>query len=165
VSEGPREAGREQSREHAPESARAALARAGRHARAAAAEAILAARALLDAAALAQGGAPAEASPALAQIALWLERLASGVSPDGASDADLTRALAEALDAEIARWEQRAREDADARAVLRAFLGVRELLWELGVRPPPSRSAGETSAPPRPPRSRGRRVQRVPVQG
>jgi hypothetical protein len=165
VSEGSREAGPERGRDHAPESVQGALARAGRHARSAAAEAILAARALLDAAALLQRGAPAETSPALAQIAVWLERLAAGIAPDGAADADLTRALAEALDAEISRWEERARDDADARAVLRAFLGVRELLWELGVRPAPAGSADEPSAPPRRPRSRGRRVQRVPVQG
>jgi hypothetical protein len=42
--------------------------------------------------------------------------------------------IAEALDAEIARWEERAKHDADARSVLRAFLGLREVLWELGVR-------------------------------
>ena len=147
-------------------SVQGALARAGRHARNAAAEGILAARALLDAVAILQAGTAAEASPGLAQISRWLERVAAGVAPDGAGDADLTRALAEALDAEILRWEQRARDDADARAVLRAFLGVRELLWELGVRPAPG-GRQEQPASPAPPRrgSRGRRVQRVTVQG
>jgi hypothetical protein len=165
VSGGDRENGSQRDAGGAPETVQGALARAGRHARRAAAEAILSARALLDAAALLQGGAPAEASPALGQIALWLERIAAGIAPDGAADADLTRALAEALDAEIARWEERARDDADARAVLRAFLGLRELLWELGVRSAPAGNGGASPAPPRPPRSRGRRVQRVTVQG
>jgi hypothetical protein len=165
VSAGETGAGPERSSSPAADGVQAALARAGRHARSSAAEAILAARALLDAAALLQGGAPAEVSPAFARVALWLERLAAGVAPDGAADAELTRALAEALDAEIERWEERARDDANARAVLRAFLGVRELLWELGVRPAPPGSTGDSSASPRPRRSRGRRVQRVPVQG
>jgi len=71
-----------------------------------------------------------------------------------------------ALDAEIARWEKRAAADGDARAVLRAFLGLRELLWEVGVRPRPEPAA--------PPAARGRkagpdrpqgRVQRVHVEG
>jgi hypothetical protein len=89
--------------------------------------------------------------------------------------APLLSALAEALDAEIARWEARARDDAEARAVLRAFLGVRELLWELGLRRRDSAPAGpeaERRAPtsgaasrsPRPVRRRAR-VQRVPVEG
>ena len=98
----------------------------------------------------------------------------------------LVAALADALDAEIARWQARSTEDPDARAVLRAFLGLRELLWELGVRPratgeaasseprgaagsagPPGagaarpRSAARGAREPRP----GPRVQRIPVEG
>lgn len=42
--------------------------------------------------------------------------------------------LEEALAREITRWEERSKHDPDARAVLRAFLGLRELLWELGLR-------------------------------
>ena len=58
--------------------------------------------------------------------------------------------MLDALDAEIARWETKARQDADARAVLRAFLGVRELLWELGMRPSaPAAEDGQEAAAPR----------------
>ena len=74
--------------------------------------------------------------------------------------------LAEALDLEIERWERRAREDPDARAVLRAFLGVRELLWELGIRPQPKRGAADEAQSPPKRKSKGkrrRRVERVPV--
>ena len=142
----------------------AALSRARRHARNSVSEGILAVRALLDAVALLQG-VPAESNRALEGVAHWLERLAEGIAPDAASDAALTRALAEALDAEIARWERRAQEDGDARAVLRAFLGVRELLWELGVRPTPAREdAKEAPATRRRGGARKRRVQRVPVR-
>jgi hypothetical protein len=140
-----------------------ALARARRHARNAAAEALEAVRALLDAIAILSGGATAESHAALSGAAQWLDELARQLA-GGPGDATITRALADALDAEIARWEERARDDPDARAVLRAFLGVRELLWELGVRPAP-----EPAEPPpsgEPPRRRSRRrVERVPVQG
>lgn len=145
--------------------ARQALAEAARHTRAAAAEAALAIRALLDAAALFSSGAPADANVVLSGAAHWLDALARGVAPEGGGDAALAQALADALDAEIARWEARALEDPDARAVLRAFLGVRELLWELGVRPRtaaaarPARGAPETRA------ARRKRVERVRVQG
>ena len=155
-----------QSPDAPPSDAREALAVAARHARAAAAEAARAARALLDAAALLSAGVPAEGHAGLRGAARWLEALASGVAPEAAADASLVDALSAALDAEIARWEERAAQDPDARAVLRAFLGVRELLWELGVRPaqtsPASRRAqpaAERRAPQR------RRVERVRVQG
>jgi hypothetical protein len=141
----------------------AALARAGRHARNAASESVAALRALLDAIAIVSGGAPAESHAALSGAAEWLETLASQLA-SGPGDAELTRALADALDAEIARWEERARQDPDARAVLRAFLGVRELLWELGVRPKPDPSEARR-APDAPKRRGRRRVERVPVQG
>jgi hypothetical protein len=148
----------------AGDSVAAALSRARRHARNSVSEGILAVRALLDAVSLLQG-VPAESNRALERVAHWLERLAAGIAPDAASDAALTRALAEALDAEIARWEQRAQDDGDARAVLRAFLGLRELLWELGVRPTSAREdAKEAPVVGRRGNSRKRRVQRVPVR-
>jgi len=153
-----------------------ALARARQHARSAASEAISALHALLDAAALAASGLPSDASRLLAPLAQLLESLSQGLAPDSdAVSAPLLAALADALDAEIARWEARARDDAEARAVLRAFLGVRELLWELGLRrreraqeapgAAPG-SAGPVEGPnaPRPVRRRPR-VQRIPVQG
>jgi hypothetical protein len=145
--------------EDAPESAEQALARAAQHARASAAELVAALRALVDAASLAASGEPG-ATGRLAPLAMVLDEVQALVSPELGGGA-LAAAIAEALDAEIARWEERGRDDPDARAVLRAFLGLRELLWELGVRPPAKGGAGG--------RSRGGarrgRLQRVPVEG
>ena len=90
------------------------------------------------------------------------------------ASAPILDALTEALDVEIARWEQRAGDDPDARAVLRAFLGLRELLWEFGVGRRPAderhrRAPDPPAADPRARRSRqprrGPRVQRVPIEG
>ena len=166
MSEDPRASGDTRPGDDAMPSVSEALARAGRHARNAASEGILAVRALLDALSLLQGGVPAESNRALEQVALWLEQIAAAVAGDGARDTSLTRALAEALDLEIERWEHRAREDPDARAVLRAFLGVRELLWELGVRPQPKQGAPDEAKPASKRRGKGtrrRRVERVPI--
>jgi hypothetical protein len=149
-----------------PATVEEALARAREHGRLAAAETLSALHALLDAATLAGSGQPSRTHRQLAPLARVLEGLASdlaGHSGDGPEP--LLASIAEALDLEIARWEKRARDDLDARAVLRAFLGLREILWEVGVRP--RRSAG--GPPPRPQRTRQRqaspRIQRVPVQG
>jgi hypothetical protein len=126
--------------------------------------------ALLDAASLAASREPSEASRWLGPIARLLEGLSEGMAGDaGEAAAPLLDALGEALDVEIARWEQRARDDGDARAVLRAFLGLRELLWEFGVR---RSDAGKGRPEPRPrsaapagKRRKQPRVQRIPVQG
>jgi len=146
-----------------PATAAEALARARRHGRAALGEALQAVRALLDAASLASTGVPAEAHRSLSLAAKALEGAASGLTPD--ADGALAEALAGALDAEIARWEPRSDQDPEARAVLRAFLGLRELLWELGVRrtaaTAPGRGAGRAAEPAR----RRPRVERVRVQG
>ena len=148
-----------------PRSVQEALARARHHARNAAAEALRAAHAALDAAALATRGEPAATHPWFGRISRMLEELGLELGGDGAMAETLLHAVAEALDVEIERWEKRAREDADARAVLRAFLGLREVLWEFGVRPrgaPPA----EPERPTRSARSprRGSRVQRVQVE-
>jgi hypothetical protein len=147
------------------ETVQEALARAARHARNATAEATRALRALLDAISLLQGGVSADSHAVLSRAAVWLDAFARGLSGDE-EDAALTRALADALDAESDRWEQRAAEDPDARAVLRAFLGLRELLWELGVRSTPS-GPPASAEPKRGSRGsvRRRRVERVTVQG
>ena len=137
----------------------AALERSRRHARAALAEALACAHALLDAAALATSGVPAASHGWLAAFAGTLQDAAETLSPH-AEGGDLLEAVAAALDDEIARWEQRADDDPDARAVLRAFLGVRELLWELGVR----RDSGVRRRSSRVTRPEPR-VQRVNVQG
>jgi hypothetical protein len=138
----------------APATLEEALARAREHGRLALAETLTALQALLDAAALAGSGRPLQSHRQLAPLARLLEGLASRLGGDGPEP--LLASIAEALDVEIARWEQRARDDLDARAVLRAFLGLREILWELGVRPGPQRPRQRPAGP---------RIQRVPVQG
>jgi hypothetical protein len=149
-----------------PATAEEALARAASHARSALAETLRTLDALLDATSLAAHGAPARTRRLLGPLARALEGLAADLDGSGGAR-PLIAALAEALDAEIARWELRAREDADARAVLRAFLGLRELLWEFGVRRPEDPERGGGGARPRPgPARRARpRVQRVRVEG
>lgn len=143
-----------------PETVQEALARAGRHARAALGESLAAVRALLDAASLAATGRPSDDQRALASASRTLDALADQLRGADTGAALLTAAL-EALDDEIERWEERSREDPEARPVLRAFLGMREILWELGVRPqdPVSqRRQGPRSA------QRAPGVQRVPVE-
>ena len=138
-----------------------ALARARRHAKNAVGEALEAVRALLDAASLATSGAPAASSPLFASVDGWIARASRGLAADGGLSDGLAAEIAAALEQEIARWEQRAKSDDDARPVLRAFLGLREVLWELGVRAPRgSAGAAPSESAPRP-----RRVQRVAVQG
>lgn len=134
-----------------------ALARAAHHGRNAASEAVAAGRALVEAAALASTGRPVAEEGALGLILRTLDQLGKSLSAglDGPG-AGLLRAVVEALDAEIGRWEARAGEDPEARAVLRAYLGLREILWELGVRP-------DTEAKQQ--RQRPERVQRVRVEG
>jgi len=154
----------------APADVREALERARRHARLSAAEAARAARALLDAASLAATGAPSTTRRGMALAARALDDLATALG-DGAGE-PLVGAIADALDAEITRWEERAAEDPDARAVLRAWLGLREMLWELGVRRAPASkarprgtaTARRGAARPAEPRRRGA-LQRVPLEG
>jgi hypothetical protein len=143
-----------------------ALARARRHAKNAIAEALEAIRALLDAAALATSGAPAEANPLFEAADRWIARASRGWAAEGGLSGSIASEIAEALAQEIARWEERAKIDDDARPVLRAFLGLREVLWELGVRAPREQAGarhkadGARTSTPQP-----RRVQRVAVQG
>jgi hypothetical protein len=112
---------------------------------------VRAARALLDAAALSVGGEPPEAFASLGRVARVLDDLSAGLAGDGVQlglpvfDAVLT-----ALDIEIARWESRSQSDSDARAVLRAFLGLREILWEFGLRRAGDESGGAGDASPEP---------------
>ncbi len=138
-----------------------ALARARRHAKSAVAEALEAARALLDAASLAASGAPAAENALFDSIDRWFARASRGWAAEGGLSDGLGAEIAAALEQEIARWEQRAKSDDDARPVLRAFLGLREVLWELGVRAP----CGGAGAAPSEDAPGPRRVQRVAVQG
>jgi len=159
-----------------PTSPAEALAEARQHAQRAAAESAAALRALLDAAALATTGEPAAAGR-LAPLAEALERVATWLQPDGDETGDaVLRALADGLDAEIARWEARSREDPEARSVLRAFLAVREVLFEMSTRfapgtkekaapRPEGADTDERSPRPRRVRRARRRVERVAVEG
>jgi hypothetical protein len=157
------------------ESATEALARARTHIHAAIAEALAAVRALLDASSLAVSGEASASSALLGPIARILEGLRAEFDESATTGeaAALLRSIAEALDAEIARWETRAENDAEARAVLRAFLGLRELLWEFGIRRKSDESEGEETSK-RTARKKGRststrrkqpRVQRVTIEG
>ncbi len=158
-----------------PEGASEALARAQRHAQAAIAEALAAVGALLDASSLALSGEAATSNALLGPIARILDGLRAEFDESTTTGevAALLRSIADALDAEIARWEARAETDPEARAVLRAFLGLRELLWEFGIRRESNpNERGETSK--RAARKKGRstsarrkppRVQRVTVEG
>jgi hypothetical protein len=154
-----------------PETAAEALAEAHLHARRAAAELAVALRALVDAAALAADGGIASEGR-LAPVAQALETAARWLDPErgGSGDAAaVLRALAEGLETEIERWEARSREDSEARSVLRAFLAVREVLWEMETRFGAAPAAERDDVPPAAPRARGkrskRRVQRVAVEG
>ncbi len=158
-----------------PSSASEALAEARAHAQRAASESAAALRALLDAATLAAQGELAMAGR-LAPLAEALDQLASWLHPDGDEGGDaVLRALADGLDAEIARWEAKSREDPEARSVLRAFLAVREVLFEMSTRfatpreeaPAPSGAVDTEERSPRPQRVRRarRRVERVAVEG
>jgi hypothetical protein len=163
-----------------PASVAEALLRARVHGRAAAAEGFATVRALIDAAALASGGRSSDASRVLGPIAKIFESLAAELG-SGAIDgsARVLESVLRAIDDEIAVWEERARTDTEARTVLRAFLGLREVLWEFGMRRP-GPTANRATAPPSPPNERARprqqraanapspgrpRVQRVTVQG
>jgi hypothetical protein len=138
-----------------------ALARAKRHAKSAVAEALEALRALLDAASLATSGAPAAHNALFESVDRWIARASRGWASEGGLSDGIAAEIAAALDLEIARWEERTKSDDDARPVLRAFLGLREVLWELGVRAPRAEAESAPSAP----ATRPRRVQRVAVQG
>jgi hypothetical protein len=154
----------------APRSVEEALARAGDHARNALAEAVRAVRCLLDAGSLAATGVPAEGHEAVRRAAGWLDEAAAlAASGPGREATRWLAGVSDALDAEIERWETRSHSDPEARAVLRAFLGVRELLWEFGLRPPAaggaSPQAGARGPAPPPRRAGAVRLERVPVEG
>jgi hypothetical protein len=163
-----------------PNTVEEAMRRARSHGRIALAETLRAARALLDAAALITTGEPAHAHGALGALARGLDELSLGAAGDAErASAPLVEAILDALDLEIERWELRSSEDVDARAVLRAFLGLREILWEFGLRradgtesraeasPPEEAPAAETKPETAEPvrGARKTRIQRVRVQG
>jgi hypothetical protein len=142
-----------------------ALARARRHAKSAIAEVLETFRALLDAASLASSGAPADAHPLFESIDRWIAGASRSWAAEGGHSGGIAAEIAEALEQEIARWEQRAKSDDDARPVLRAFLGLREVLWELGVRAAGESAGARDADTARASAPRSRRIQRVAVQG
>ena len=146
------------------------LQRARNHLRRATVEGLEASSALLEAALRASSLYPAAADSLAGELQRNLENLIEAVErqQDFQLPAALSDPLARALDAEIARWEARSQTDPNARPVLRAFLGLRELLWEFGVRgsvhaaPPPE--ANPSRSPDRPRPASPRRVQRFDVE-
>jgi hypothetical protein len=157
-----------------PRTLEEALERARRHGLAALAESVSAARALVDAAALAATGAPSDTHDWLARATAWLDGVAEQArSGAGRPLGPWLDAVSDALDDEIERWEEKSRVDPEARAVLRAFLGVREILWEFGLRardgaddPRVTPQVGTARArAPRTSRPGSPRLQRVPVEG
>lgn len=163
----PDEFGNANGRDPGPITVEEALRRAAGHGRAAAGEAVAALRALVDAASLAARGDLADESSPLGLFGRALDDLSANLAgPRDASGAALVRAIADALDHEVARWEERAKEDPDARAILRAYLGVREVLWDLGVRDTARRSGPARphgARRPGPKSVRRTRVQRVEI--
>ncbi len=150
-----------------------AIARARVHFGNATREALAAVVAVLEAGGRASGLDPEQTERLAASFArrfeAQFERLKDGALLPGA----ILVPLEEALAREITRWEERSKHDPDARAVLRAFLGLRELLWELGLRGETTEDAGPDRAddrasrgtPPKPAASAGReRVQRFEVE-
>ena len=156
-----------------------AVGRAREHLRRATLEGLEAATALLEAASSVSGTGPATEGIS-ADLLRGIERILHGLRSNGrfAFPEAVTGPLEEALAREIARWEIRSKSDQAARPVLRAFLGLRELLWELGMRTTQTASsqtdstASSTNAPSgdgpaknseeAPPRKR--RVQRFDVE-
>ena len=150
-----------------PETVGEALARARHHGRAAAGESVAALQALVEATSLATRGRGADSSRLLGPMAKLFESLVDDLRRDGGAGASrILDAIAAAIDEEIARWQDRAGDDVEARTVLRAFLGLREVLWELGVRRGAAgRNASRDAAAGAKPRPSGPPIQRVPVQG
>ena len=113
-----------------------ALSRARKHLRSATLEGLEATSALLDAALRTAGIDDTDPRSFAGELRASLNDLLAAVRTDGALrfPSALADPVLAALDAEIARWEARSAKDAASRPVLRAFLALRELLWELGVR-------------------------------
>ena len=145
-----------------------ALDRARRHGRNAARESAAALRAITEVAALAATGEPTSARRLRGQLWRALEDLGGAVGR--ATDrSGLLDGVVGAIDAEIARWEARSQREPEARAVLRTFFALREVLWELGVT---RRSGGPSDATQQPASGDGsgatvrqRRIERIRVEG
>jgi len=121
----------------------AAVSRAREHLRSAWTEGLEAARILFEAAGSAtdrgdpdSGRAPRSAAPPASDpFRAGLDDLVKALRRAGLLQPppELMQSLSEAIEHEIRRWEGRSRSDPEARLVLRAFLLLRELAWELGM--------------------------------
>jgi len=116
--------------------AKQAIERARGHLDAALRESLEASRALVEAASAAGGMGESAAGGFADEIKSALDNWIARVEDGGALSIPkaVIEPLERALQAEIARWEKRSATDETARPVLRAFLGLRELLWEMGMR-------------------------------
>lgn len=133
-----------------------ALGRAAAHARRALSEALAALAALIEAGGRAALGPEAEKQEWLQPVLASLEGLRSSLEDADDRDArDLLASVHAAVDEQIRHWEGQSDQDPSARSVLRAFLALRELLWEFGARGP---DEADSPAP-----GEGRRFTRVPV--
>ena len=141
-----------------------AIARARVHVGNAARESIAAIGAILEAGGRASGLDPEQTERLAAEVARRFEAQVGRLREGALFPASLAKPLEEALAREIERWEERSKQDPDARAVLRAFLGLRELLWELGLArdPEPSDPPPERPQPDR--TAKQPRVQRFSVE-
>ncbi len=122
----------------APETLDQALARSLGHAGNSASEAVLVLRALMDALSIdlvdKTVAEHAEPDSPLAKMSEGLETWADALRIGSKNPSrEAIDALLDALDHQIWQWEAKSRNDDDARGVLRAFLGIREIVWELGM--------------------------------
>jgi hypothetical protein len=141
-----------------------AIARARVHVGNAARESVAAIAAILEAGGRASGLDPEQTERLAAEVARRFEAQVGRLREGALFPASLSKPLEEALAREIERWEKRSQRDPDARAVLRAFLGLRELLWELGLArdpEPPEQAPDHSPSDPGPKRPR---VQRFSVE-
>jgi hypothetical protein len=141
-----------------PDTVEEALGRSLEHARSSASEALMAARLLLDALSILLANEPvarhAEHNSPIGYLASSIERWAGSLRPPepNPNSPDFPAVL-RAVEDEIERWAGRAQDDPDARTVLHAFLGMREILWELDAAPErrnvrkPARSSRASSVP------------------
>jgi len=143
-----------------------ALERARAHLLRATLEGIEAARALLEAAVRSSGLTEASEDSITENLQRTLENLRTALRENASFvfPRRFAEPLAEALEVEIKRWERRSQIDEDARPVLRAFLGLRELLWDLGMRREGAPTTTPSTPEPESKTQRRARVQRFEVE-
>ncbi|MBW1881920.1 MAG: hypothetical protein JRJ58_00215 [Deltaproteobacteria bacterium] len=147
-----------------------AIARARAHLHNAKREGLEATRALLEAALHAGAANESGQASLCADLRRALDHWIDSLEQDQlfAMPNALGEPLGRALDAEIVRWEKRSESDEAAPPVLRAFLALRELLWELGMPRDRDEQGASDSSSPQPkeatPRPARQRVQRLDIE-